>query len=49
MLYLKDIDYYILDLDVLLGQREMKDIIVVSNTCGRYMLNIPNGIPVTEY
>jgi TFIIF-interacting CTD phosphatase-like protein len=49
LLYNKDLDYYSVDLNVLLGERDMKDIIVVSNTCGRYMLSLLNGIPVKEY
>ncbi len=29
--------------------RDIKDIIVVANTCGSYMLNLFNGIPVKEF
>ena len=49
LVYTKNIDYYILDLNILLGSRELKDIIVVSNTCGRSMLHYANSIPVKEY
>lgn len=45
----KDLDFHIMDLNILLGQRDLKDIIVVSNTCGRYLLHLYNGIPVKEY
>lgn len=31
LFYTKNIDYYILDLNILLGSRDLKDIIVVSN------------------
>ena len=44
-----DLDYLILDLGILKGSRELKDIIVVSNTCGRHMLHFSNGVPVKEY
>ena len=30
-------------------RRNLKDIIVISNTCGCYMFNMFNGIPVKEY
>jgi len=49
LFYTKNIDYYILDLSILLGSRDLKDILVVSNTCGRAMLHYSNGIPVKEY
>lgn len=49
LFYTKNIDYYILDLNILLGSREPKDIIVVSHTCGRNMLHYNNGVPVKEY
>lgn len=29
--------------------RSLKDIIVVANTCGDYMFNLTNGIPVKEF
>ena len=29
--------------------RDLKDIIVVANTCGTYMFNLCNGIPIKEY
>jgi hypothetical protein len=45
----KQIDYYVLDLNILLGSRDAKDIIIVSNTCGRHMLHYANGVPVREY
>lgn len=47
--YNKEIDYYIMDLNILLGERDLKDVIVVSNSCGRYLLNLYNGVPVKEY
>ena len=31
------------------NQRDPKDIIVVANTCGTYMFNLCNGIPMKEY
>ncbi len=49
LFYTKKLDYYILDLNILLGSRELKNIIVVSNTCGRSMLHYANGVPVKEY
>jgi len=45
----KEFDFFIMDLNILLGQRDLKDIIVVSNTCGRYLFHLYNGIPVKEY
>ena len=30
-------------------QRDLKDIIVVSNTCCRHLVHYSNGIPVKEY
>lgn len=29
--------------------RDLKDIIVVANTCGTYMFNLSNGIPLKEF
>ncbi len=49
LFYTKNIDYYILDLNILLGSRDLKDIIVVSNTCGRSLLHYNNSVPVKEY
>ena len=49
LFYTRNIDYYILDLNILLGSRDLKDILVVSHTCGRNMLHYSNGIPVKEY
>jgi TFIIF-interacting CTD phosphatase-like protein len=67
MFYFADIDFNILDLNVLLGpltthntssqgvqggqrpSRDLKDIIVVANTCGAYMFHINNGIPLKEF
>ena len=49
LFYTKNIDYVILDLNILLGSRDLKDIIVVSHTCGRNMLHYSNGVPVKEY
>ncbi len=36
-------------MNVLLGARDPKDIIIVSNTCKRHMLHYTNGVPVREY
>ena len=47
--YMKNIDQNILDLNILLGSRDPKDIIVVSSTCGRTMYNYTNVVPVKEY
>jgi len=49
--YFREIDFYILDLNIFCGKgnRELKDIIVVSNTCGKYCFNLANGIPVKEF
>ncbi len=47
--YNKEMDYHIMDLNILLGQRDIKDIIVVSNTCGRFLMHLSNGVPVKEY
>ncbi len=30
-------------------KRNLKDTIVVANTCGTYMFNLHNGIPVKEF
>lgn len=30
-------------------KRDLKDVIVIANTCGCYMFNLFNGIPVKEY
>jgi hypothetical protein len=49
LFYTKDLDYFILDLNVLLGSRDLKDILVVSSSCGRTMLHHTNGVPVREY
>ena len=49
LFYNQEIDFHVIDLNVLLGQRDVKDIIVVSNTCGRYMFHTYNGIPVKEF
>ena len=46
--YVKNIDKNILDLNILLGSRDPKDIIVVSSTC-RTMYNYTNYVPVKEY
>lgn len=57
----RELDLHILDLNILLGtnpqlqaqgqtaQRDLKDIIVVSNTCCRHLIHYTNGIPVKEY
>ena len=44
-----DLGYHTLDLNILLGSRELKDIIVVSHTCERHLFHYGNGIPVKEY
>lgn len=41
---------YILDLNILLGSsRDLKDIIVVSNSSCRHLVQHSNGVPVKEY
>ena len=47
--YDKDTDLNILDLSILLGQRELKDIIIVSTSSRKHMLHYYNGVPVREY
>ena len=47
--YDKDQDFQILDLTILLGNRDLKDIIVVSNSCCKHMFHFTNGVPVKEY
>ena len=32
-----DIKYYVCDLNILLQKRELKDIVVIANSCGKYM------------
>ena len=38
-----------MDLNILLADRDIKDVIIVSNTCGRYLYHIYNGIPIKEF
>ena len=38
-----------LDLNILLEGRDIRDIIIVSNSCGRCLYHIYNGVPVKEY
>jgi TFIIF-interacting CTD phosphatase-like protein len=52
----RELDLHILDLNILLGPagqgqttRDLKDIIVVSNTCCRHLIHYLNGVPVKEY
>ena len=47
--YDSELDYSIMDMNILLGQRDLKDIIVVSQSCGRHLLHYTNGVPVKEY
>jgi len=46
----RDLDLHILDLNILLTSgRDLKDIIVVSNSCCRHLIHYNNGIPVKDY
>lgn len=40
---------YISDLDIFTENRNLKDIIFVSNCCGRYLKHLKNGIPVKDF
>lgn len=44
-----ELGFHTLDLNALLGQRELKDIIVVSHSCERHLFHYANGIPTKEY
>jgi len=51
LFYFAEIDFYLLDLNIFAGpiaKRDLKDIIVVSNTCGKYCFHLSNGIPIKE-
>lgn len=46
----RDLDLHILDLNILLGTgRDLKDIIVISNSTCRHLVQYSNGVPVKEY
>jgi TFIIF-interacting CTD phosphatase-like protein len=46
----RDLDLHILDLNILIASgRELKDIIVVSNSCCRHLIHYNNGVPVKDY
>ena len=50
MLYFdKELEFQILDLNILLGQRDLKDIIVVASSCCKHMFHYTNGVPLKEY
>jgi hypothetical protein len=44
-----ELDIKIFDVNILLSNRDLKDIIVVSHTCGKVLFHTSNGIPVKEY
>ena len=46
---IQEIQYYVLDLNILLGKRDLKDIVILANSCGKFMFQITNGIPVKEF
>ena len=46
----RDLDLHILDLNIFIASgRELKDIIVVSNSCCRHLIHYNNGVPVKDY
>ena len=48
-MYLEDIDTYVSDMELLCENREMKNLIFVSNNAGRYLKQLKNGVPVKDY
>ncbi|CDW72087.1 nli interacting factor-like phosphatase family protein [Stylonychia lemnae] len=44
-----DLGHHTLDLNILLGSRDLKDIIVVSHSCERHLFQYGNGVPVRDY
>ena len=46
---IQDIQYNVIDLEVLFKNRDPKDIIVLANSCGKYMFQITNGLPLKEF
>ena len=47
--YLTDYGIYTLDLRILLGGRDLKDIIVVSHSLDAHAFHPAHGIPISEY
>jgi len=37
------------DLELLLGNRDLKDIVIIDNKATSYLLNIENGIPIKNF
>ena len=40
---------FVKDMSLLLGNREMKDIIIVDNRALSYVINLENGIPIKDF
>lgn len=48
-MYADELDTYISDLEILTENRKLKDIIFVSNSSGRYIKQLKNGLPVKQF
>jgi TFIIF-interacting CTD phosphatase-like protein len=48
-LFLEDIDKHVSDLELLIENRNLKDIIFISHSVMRHLKQPRNGIPVKEY
>jgi TFIIF-interacting CTD phosphatase-like protein len=48
-IYAEDSDIYISDLDILTENRNIKDIIMVSDSFGRLLKHLRNGVPVKTF
>lgn len=44
-----DLRFHTLDLNVLLGYRDIKEVIVVSHSCERHFFHYANGVPTKEF